>query len=686
MELLQNLQLKSSSRVLLRLDLNLPQDEKGNFTDLFRLESSLPTLQFLLQKDCTIFIISHLGSPKGQKKPSLSLAPLAELLTKKLKHSVQFIANPFNSELKLNTKPGIFLLENLRFWPEEESNQESNQESASKQFAKSLIAATGSNYFVQDGFGVCHRAHASTVQLPKLLPSAAGLLLQKELAGLRVSPNSNLSLIVGGAKVESKLPVIQNFLTSAQTILTGGVLANTLLKASGQNIAASLFSQPQLSLARKIIKSSTHLQMPLDYLVADSPNSPKADLANSQNLHPKNLILDLGPQTIQNYIDDLQNSQTIIWAGTLGFAENPVFSGSSLHILHEVLKLKDKNPKLKIIIGGGDTVDFIRANLNYHQLAKIDHLSTGGGASLQLLAGQELPGISALNLSSKPESKLSLSSGSNLVSKLTPKKDSSSKLKSNSKLKSSLQKPIIAVNLKANFNLEQASSWLKEVLKSPQLTSNHSSQPQLIIAAPNIFLEEFSNLISKAKLNNPPKIYAEDISSQDSGAHTGGVSAAMLQGIASGTIIGHSERRLSSSETNQIISQKVQQALKNSLNLILCIGSGAQDIKQHQAELYEQLSSILPLINISNSHLLLIAYEPVFAIGTGHVPNPTFLTQQLKFIKLTLQDFGLNNLILYGGSVDHKNFQQILSLGFSGVLIGSAALKASNLQKVLAKT
>lgn len=660
MELVQDLKLSQKSRILIRLDLNLPQDEAGNFTDLFRLQSSLPTLKLLLEQKCTIFILAHLGSPKGHPNPNLSLEPLTKLISQNLQQEVQFISNPFDTKLNLKSESGIFLLENLRFWPGEEQNSE--------QFAKDLISATNAEFFIEDGFGVCHRAHASTVQLPKLLPSAAGLLLQQEISGLTIPANSALSLIVGGAKVESKLPVIANFLDSAESILTGGVVANTLLKSSGQNVAASLFSEENLSLSSEILSKSEKVKLPTDYIVASSPQSSKMRIANSQNLQAQDMILDLGPKTTSLFTQNIQKAESIIWAGTLGFAENPLFAESSCQILAEIIKLKDNNPKLKIIIGGGDTVDFIRSNLSSEELPKIDHLSTGGGASLQFLAGQDLPGISALSL--------------------TPNLDSSRGSKS----------PIIAVNLKANFNLEQATSWLDEILASPALSFK---KLQFIIAAPDIFLEEFSTRISKLKSNSNsnsepesqskiklsaiPQIYAEDISNLDSGSHTGEVSAKMLQDLASGTLLGHSERRINFGETNQIVYQKVQQALNNSLNLILCVGSKSKSSNLHQQELYSQLISILPLFNSANSKFLTIAYEPVFAIGSGDVPTPQFLQEQLKLIQLTLQDYGLESPILYGGSVNESNFEEFLSLGFDGVLIGSAALKASTLKKILAK-
>ena len=216
MKNIQDLNIEPGGRVLLRCDLNLPQDVNGNFTDFFRLESSLPTMRYLLELGVSIFIISHLGQPKNGFQEDLSLAKLAPVLSDQLKQDVQFIADPFADDLNLslqnNSQRKIFLSENLRFFEGEEANSE--------QFAKDLVLASTAEYFVEDAFGACHRNHASIVQIPKLLPSAAGFLLQREVEFLTFPDPQNLNLIIGGAKVESKLPVLLSFLNSADAILT----------------------------------------------------------------------------------------------------------------------------------------------------------------------------------------------------------------------------------------------------------------------------------------------------------------------------------------------------------------------------------------------------------------------------------------------------------------------------------
>lgn len=666
MKLIQDLEIKPGTRVLLRCDLNLPQDQSGNFTDFFRLESSLPTIEYLQDLEATVFIVAHLGSPKGSVDPALSLAQLAPILQDQLGQKIQFVEDPFDQNIDLKSKKGILLIENLRFWPGEES--------ASIEFAGGLISSTGSEVFIQDAFGVVHREHASLVCFPKLLPSAAGLLLQKEIQYLSKPSADNLALIVGGAKVESKLPVISNFIDQADVVLTGGVVANTFLKSNGQDIASSLFDENCLKLAEQIFieaeSSSTKIILPSDYLTATSSDALLAQEASSDNLQPGQLILDLGNQTVHEYQQKLNSSKTIIWAGTLGFAENPVFAESSKQILKYLLELKKSNSDLKIIIGGGDTVDFTRDILSPKELGNITHLSTGGGASLLMLSGQPLPGIEALNNIQSPDET------QNSRPKLAPKQIDQSEA-TTSKLASG--SPILIANLKSHFNLEEAKSWASQVLQSEVLTSPGIS---LLIAPPNVFLQEISEIISQLKISNHPKVIAQDISEFKEGSETGQVAASQLASIASGTIIGHSERRNNLKETNETIAKKLQMAVSSSLKVILCVGGKSEDDLAQRREVHEQLTSAISGLNSIQGELLSVAYEPVFAIGSGKIPSDEFLVNQLSSIKGTLHDNGIDSKILYGGSVNAANAKSILSLGFSGLLVGTASLKPESLESI----
>jgi len=659
MKLIQDLEIQPRTRVLLRCDLNLPQDEKGNFTDFFRLESSLPTIEYLQDLECTIFITSHLGSPKGKKDPRLSLKPLAQVLRDQLHKNVEFIADPFNSSEDLSSQKGIFLVENLRFWPGEEAN--------SLEFVKGLVRSTGAEVFIQDAFGVAHREHASTVSLPKILPSAAGLLLQKEISSLNSPKDDGLVLIVGGAKVESKLPVISNFIDKAQSILTGGVVANTFLKASGKNISASLFEDNCLKLAKNILsrisKTKTELLLPSDYLGAKSPDELLAHEFCDDNLQEGQMILDLGAKTIDSYKKELNKAKTVIWAGTLGFAEKPTFSNASKEILKKLLQLKsDKN--IKIIVGGGDTVDFVRDQLSPEEMGSVDHLSTGGGASLLMLSGEKLPGIESL--AEGPSRALP-----------SPNID-----KINNDFKNSVlagKAPVLIANLKSHFNLEESKEWLKEVLKSPTLTSPSIN---FGIAPSDLFIEELSSQIKLTKLRNPPEILAQNISSEPEGSNTGEVAASQLEGIAAGVLVGHSERRIKHGESNQVVYEKVLRAVDSNLKVVLCVGGKAEDALEQGQEVYKQIKSVFSNLNSQQSSLITVAYEPVFAIGTGRVPTEDFLLGQLNSIRDTLRDQGSEAKVLYGGSVSKDNAKGIMSIGFDGLLVGSASLKPESLEQI----
>lgn len=638
---LQDVQINAQSRVLLRCDLNLPKDEEGEFSDLFRLESSLPTISYLVDKVSTVFIVSHLGSPKGQYSDSLSLKRVAQLLSSKLNQEVNFVEDPFQDSLNLNELKGVFLLENLRFWPGEEAN--------SQDFAQDLVGSTSANLFVQDAFGVCHRSHSSLTKLPKLLPSCSGLLLQKEIELLSSPKSDKLSLIVGGAKVESKLPVINNFLGKAKDVLTGGVVANTFLKSSGSNIGSSLFSEDNIEQAAGILKDASSLNteiiLPSDYITAGSINSTSSQGYDSSNLPAEQVILDLGPETINQYQFKLSNSEVVIWAGTLGFAEKPIFSNASRQILQKLLELKQSNPKLVIIIGGGDTVDFARSNLTSDELSLIDHLSTGGGASLLVLAGEKLPGIEALSISGNNQDRVYS----------------------------------LVANLKSNFNLSQMHSWLDELLES-QLPNLR--KVNLSIAVPALFIEEASNKLESSKLKTNVKVISQDVSEHTEGAHTGEIAASMLKDLADGVMIGHSERRMSQGDSLEIVASKIERAVEEGLKITFCVGGASKDNQAQADEVRLQLNSALDKLKNAQSSNLEIAYEPVFAIGSGEVPSKEFLQSQLSLIKDILNNKSINSPVLYGGSVNATNVKDFIDIGFSGVLVGSASLQVASLENI----
>ncbi|MDN5819511.1 MAG: phosphoglycerate kinase, partial [bacterium] len=361
-------------------------------------QASLPTIKYLVKKGCRVIIISHLGRPEGPKDTQFSLEPVASHLAYLLGSPVHFVPETFGDRVKQAVKKlpprGVMVLENLRFHKQEEANDHD--------FAERIVKSTGAQYFVQDGFGVVHRAHASTDAVTELLPSVAGLLLEKEYTTISDSindPERPLLAIMGGAKVSDKIQVIEKFVSICDQIVIGGAMANTFLAETGDSMGASKVETDQFSTVKSIKKSVTNKQadddfmlLPTDVAVAKQiePSAKRSSVA-ADKLANDDIALDIGDATITDFKQAVAQAKTIIWNGTLGYAEIPAFAKGSAAIASEIVK----NKSATSIIGGGDTADFVR-HWDSKGGASFSHVSTGGGASLDLMAGKKLPGIEAL--------------------------------------------------------------------------------------------------------------------------------------------------------------------------------------------------------------------------------------------------------------------------------------------------
>jgi len=380
-----------NKRVLLRLDLNVPLDEKGNITDDTRIKKSLATIKYLVEHGAKVIIMSHLGRPDGKVVDDLKLDVVGNALTKELGQKVVKLhecIGPEVEEFVMKLEPGeVCLLENTRFYHQEEENDE--------EFSKNLSKL--GELYVSDAFGTVHRAHASTVGVANFLPSYAGLLLENEinvLSSLISNPQKPLCLVIGGAKIDTKLGLLVNFLPIADKIIIGGALANTFLLAEGYEIGDSKCEKEKVDVAQNFLlqaeKMRENVLLPEDAIVSDeiSNDATIADV-KVDGVTPGMKILDVGKISIERFKEALKGSKTIIWNGPLGLYEYIPFENGTKEIAKEIA---DSNATT--IIGGGDTIDAI--NKFGIDPERFSHISTGGGAMLEFLQGDELPGVSVL--------------------------------------------------------------------------------------------------------------------------------------------------------------------------------------------------------------------------------------------------------------------------------------------------
>jgi phosphoglycerate kinase len=378
----------SGKRVLVRADLNVPI-ENGRVTDDTRIRESLPTIAYLLQHGARVIVCSHLGRPKG-REAALSLAPVAGRMGNLLDRDVLFVEDCIGPSAEMAVtalRPDqVLLLENLRFHPDEERND--------PEFARQL--ASLGDVYVNDAFGAAHRAHASTEGITHHLPAVAGFLMEKEvryLSALVANPPRPFAAVVGGAKVSSKIAAIDNLLPKLDILVLGGGMANTFLKARGANVQMSLVEDEQVEIARRILadaeRRGVEVHLPVD-VVAASKFADDADVVTTPltGVPRGYMILDIGPETVRRYSQALRRAEAVVWNGPMGVFELEKFSGGSFGLARAIAQLNAVT-----VVGGGETAAVV-AQLGLH--GRYTHVSTGGGASLEMLEGRELPGVAAL--------------------------------------------------------------------------------------------------------------------------------------------------------------------------------------------------------------------------------------------------------------------------------------------------
>lgn len=627
----------AGKKVLVRVDFNVPLNDKGEITDDTRITASLPTIQYLLEQKAAVILMAHLGRPKGQVKPELSLAPVAKHLGKLLGKKILFAPDCVGEAAQAaasKLKPGhILLLENLRFHKEEEKND--------MEFAEKL--ASLADLYVNDGFGVSHRAHASVEGVTHFLPAAAGFLLEKEIqyVGQAVTnPLHPFVAIIGGAKVSDKIGVISNLLDKVDTLLIGGGMANTFLAAQGYKMGKSLVEEDKLDLAKELLakakKNKVNMLLPTDLVMA-AAFAPDAEYVTEKvkNLNQAYMALDIGAETSKAYAEALADAKMIVWNGPMGVFEMDAFCKGTEAVAKAVAKSRATS-----IVGGGDSV----AAIEKLGLAKrITHISTGGGASLEYLEGKVLPGVAALD---------------------------------------DLRRKMIAGNWKMHKTVSEAVELAEDIVMETNGTLN-----EVVIFPPFTALETVADAIDGKHVGYG----AQDLHWEDKGAFTGAVSGAMIADIcAEYVLVGHSERRTIFGENEKIVASKIIAAYRNGLKPMLCVGENLAEREAGKTarKINMQLKSALRVISAEDAENLVVAYEPIWAIGSGKAATPEDALEVCTLIrekigKIFTPDIARKVRILYGGSVNEKNAASFNLSGIDGVLVGGASLKADTFAAIV---
>ncbi len=620
-----------SKNIVLRCDLNVPM-ENGEITDDTRILASLDTINYLLDKNCRIVILSHLGRPKGEAKSEFSLSKVAIRLSELLGRDVNFFASDrvvdedvLKKVDSLGSKD-IAVLENVRFRKEETKNESSFSEELSKL----------GEIFVNDAFGTSHRAHCSTAGICEFLPSVAGNLLSSEIEFLDnalENPKRPFVAVLGGAKVGDKIGVLSSLINKVDSLIIGGGMAYTFLKAQGLNIGSSILDEENISFARDLLKKAedmgVKIHLPLDVIVSDKFGEDGNISEVLVDSIPSDMMgLDIGSKTILKFKEVLDEAEVIFWNGPMGVFEMKSFEKGSL----EISKAIANNPNITIV-GGGDSAAAVK---KFNMEGEFSHISTGGGAALELLEGKELPGLESLM---------------------------------------DVRKPLIVGNWKMFKTPREALIFGEDIVNELSLANVGVG-----FAVPYLDLPVMIQVMRDSKV----LVGAQNVFYEEEGAFTGEISPKMLKSIGCDIcVVGHSERRQYFNESNEDVNKKIKKLISHNIRPILCVGESLE-IREDSKEkefVKTQLDECLEGISPADVSDIVIAYEPIWAIGTGKTATSDQAEEMCKFIRSFIAEkFGTlaseEVIIQYGGSVKPANISEIMKQdNIDGALVGGASLK-----------
>jgi triosephosphate isomerase (TIM) len=628
-------------KVIVRVDFNVPLDkETGQITDDKRIKAALPTITYLVRNHAKVILVSHLGRPKGGYEDKYSMKPAAERLSELLEMPVILASDVVGEDAKAKAnglKDGeVLMLENVRFHKEETKNDPT--------FAREL--ASLAEVYVNDAFGTAHRAHASTAGLARFLPAVSGYLIQKEiefLGGALENPKRPFIAILGGAKVSDKIGVIDNLLEKVDLLIIGGGMAYTFDAAQGYNIGASICESDKIELAKSLLEKAKEknirILLPLDNVIADRFAADAEYKTVCCDRIPDGWMgVDIGPKTIELFSDAIRNAGTIVWNGPMGVFEFENFAVGT----REIAKAVSQSDAISII-GGGDSAAAIEL-LGYAD--EVSHISTGGGASLEYLEGKVLPGIDCL-MDNNP------------------------------------RRTFAAGNWKMNKETPTQACKLIEQLKSQ--VSGESNE--IAVAVPYTAL--FAAVECAAYTNI--KIAAQNCHYEDRGAFTGEISALTLAQMGvEYVIVGHSERREYFSETDYTVNLKIKSALSWGLKPIVCCGESLAQREANETfdHIKTQIVAAFDGVDCAKLDRITIAYEPIWAIGTGKVASDEQAQEVCEYIRGIIESLygdkvAIKMRILYGGSVTAANVQGLFSMpDIDGGLVGGASLKVEEFSSI----